>query len=137
MKKPRGIIDRTVLATFGQHQVVTGDVEFDVEDGEYAMGWVELGGNVVSRFGDLDYAYVRARMLADAAAAGLAEPPDMDGNFIRVMNRAGRYTILGATFGGEHRYWVVDGTGALVTSPGGPKEATADMQRLAADKGRA
>lgn len=130
-EKPRGIIDKAVVQEFGPYQAMTGDVEFDVEDGEVTMGWVELDDKRVSRFGDVDYACVRAKMLADAAAAGLDEPADMDGNFISIIDRVGRHTVLSAKFGGQRLYWVVDGTGALRTAPGAPEQANSDMHRLA------
>lgn len=133
-EKPRGIIDRAVVQEFGPYQAMTGDVEFDVEDGEVTMGWVELDGKRVSRFGDVDYANVRAKMLADAAAANLPEPPDMDGNYIEIIDREGRYTVLGAFFQKQLRYWVVDGAGALRTAPGAADQANADMHRLATEE---
>jgi hypothetical protein len=129
MDKPRGIIDKAVVQEFGQYLAMEGDVEFDPEAGEYTMAWVELDGRPVSRFGDVDYACVRAAMLS-------ADPdaPDMDGNFISIIDRVGRYTVLCASFGGQRMYWVVDGTGALRTTPGTPEQANADMHRLAEEE---
>lgn len=131
MDKPRGIIDRAVVQEFGPYQAMTGDVETNTEVGEVTCGWVELDGKVVSRFGDVDYANVRAKMLADAAAAGAAPPPDMDGNYIEIIGREGRYSILAAHFAGQALYWVVDGSGALRTSPGSASDAVHEARRMA------
>jgi hypothetical protein len=117
------IMSKTEVTTYGPFAVMEGDVDVP-EIGEVTMCWVEKDGHPASRFGDIDYANVRAMMLAHAAARGTSPLSDMDSDFIDIVDRDGRYTILSSSFGGTLLHWVVDSTQPR-TMPGSLDEAEA------------
>jgi hypothetical protein len=113
------IIGRDKVARYGQYAVMGGKVALDEGREEVASYWVERDGEIASRFGDLDYAMVRGRMLSEDRDA-----PDMGrSGIIDIVDHVGEYTILGAVFDNDLLYWVVDGNGMLTTSPGAWKRA--------------
>lgn len=108
------IIERDKVISYGPYAVMEGEVIFHENYGEVKSCWVERDGKITSRFGDIDYAMVRGKMLSENPDA-----PDIDGiGLIDIVDHVGSYTLLRSVFNHEFQYWVVGNDGRPRTSPG-------------------
>jgi hypothetical protein len=123
------VILKVRVDSFGPYDVIEGRIEFDsVTDDVRTTYWVERDGEPVSRFGDVHYASVRARMLWRAIEADAPAPPDMNTTGgVEIVQDHGRFQVAAGTFGVEKLFWLIDLEQMRALSEPGTLRATMDF----------